>query len=137
MDLLLQVIITAVILPLLAWATAKAIACLDSKIDFIKNQNLQMSLRSANDELERAVNLSVTEVGEIFVKSLKKEGEWNDKEATKAVGMAIDRTKQIMSDAGTKVLEDAQVSIKASVLSLIETNVKEDKEGAAPVVEVK
>lgn len=130
MDLVLQIIITAVLLPLLAWATKKLIEYLDSKIELIKNQKLQAALKAANDELERAVSLSVTEVGEIFVKELKKDGDFNVKQAEKAAGMALDKTKQIMSEAGLKVLKDAEVSLEASVSALIETNVKDEKDCA-------
>lgn len=126
-DLMLQIIISAVILPLLAWGVSKFTQYLDSKILLNKNENLQKLLFNATDELERAVNLAVTEVGEVFVKEIKKDGVFGAKEARVASDMALEKTKAIMSDASMNVLTTAKVDIEAMVKALIEENVVVEK----------
>jgi hypothetical protein len=126
-DNIMQIIITSVVLPLLAWGVSKAIEYGNSKIKFVNNANIQNLLLSASDELERAVQLAVTEVGVTYVDALKLEGKLTKEQISTANDLALTKTKKIMSDSGIAVLEKAKVDIEAFVKALIEENLKFDK----------
>ena len=126
-DNIMQIIITSVVLPLLAWGVSKAIEYGNSKIKFVNNANIQNLLLSASDELERAVQLAVTEVGVTYVDALKIEGKLTKDQISTANDLALTKTKKIMSDAGIVVLEKAKVDIEAYVKALIEETLKFDK----------
>lgn len=126
-DSVFEIVITVVVLPLLAWGVKKLMQWADSKIALNQDERLRKALLAASAELESAVNLAVTEVGEIFVKELKKEGNFNSENAKTAASMAVSKTKEIMSEAGLQVLEDAKVNVKAYIDAVIEENVALNK----------
>jgi len=127
-DMILQYVITAILLPLTAWGIKKLMDLIDAKIATIKNVRLRDALIDANDELERAVSLAVTDVGETFVKALKIEGKLTQEQAAEAAELALEKTIEIMSKGGLNVLGIAQVNIDQAIATLIEANVVVNKE---------
>ena len=123
LDTILSYVITGVVLPLLGYAIFKFRTFIEAKIDAINNEDFRRGLSEANEELERAVELAVTDVAETFVKALKAEGKFGKKEAQEAVKLATAKTKEIVSDMGLAMFEIAKINIDSSIKSLIETNV--------------
>ena len=126
-DLILEMVITAVVLPLLGWAVKALTSFLNSKIALVYNEILQNTLADATDELDNAVSLAVAEVGATFVKEIKKDGVFSKEDATKAYEMAVTRTMEIMSESGMQALANAKINISAYIKSLIESNVEANK----------
>ena len=120
-------VISSVAIGLAIYGIKKFGAFIDVQIKKIKNADLRNALLSASDELENAVSLAVTEVGEIYVKGLKAEGKFTEIEAKEAANKAIQRTKEIMSASGTTILMDAQVDVDAYIKAKLENLVKENK----------
>lgn len=127
-DEIITIVITSVVLPLLAWGIKKFTSYLDSKIDLVKNENAHRLLNSALGEMERAVELSVAEIGSTFVDGLKKEGKFTKEEAIKASEMAIEKTKGIMTNAGIEIIKDAKIDFETYIKALIEENLIYNKE---------
>lgn len=126
-DEILTIVITSVVLPLLAWGIKKFTSYLDSKIKFVENEKAQRMLESALLEMERAVELSVNEIGSTFVDGLKKDGKFTKDEAIKASELAISKTKEIMTNAGIEVIEKAKIDFASYAKALIEENLKYSK----------
>jgi hypothetical protein len=133
-DLIFQIIITSVLVPLLGWGVKLLTSYMNEKIATMEDQRLAKALSNATDELERAANLAVTQVQETFVSALKKEGKFTSKEAEIAASKALSETRKIMSDSGMKIITDAAVDVESYIKSLIEENVGINK---PEVVEVK
>ena len=124
---ILTLLITAVVVPLLTWGVKTLIALLDAKIALIKDRTIAEALNSAKYELEKAVELAVSETQETFVKAIKAEGKFDSKTAQEAFNKSFDRTKQIMSNAGMEVIETATGALNAMITAQIEKTVAEAK----------
>lgn len=124
---ILTLLITAVIVPLLTWGVKTLVALLDAKIALIKDRTIAEALSTAKYELEKAVELAVSETQETFVKSIKAEGKFDAKAAQDAFNRSFDRTKEIMSNAGMNVIETATGALNAMITAQIEKAVAEIK----------
>ena len=122
-DLIFQIIITSVVVPLLVYGVSLFKGYINERIATMKDQRLAKALLSATAELERAAMLAVNEVEETFVKALKAKGKFTAEDAKIAASKALTQTKKIMSDSGMKIITDAAVDIEAYIKSLIEENV--------------
>jgi CHASE1-domain containing sensor protein len=126
-DNILAIIVTTVIVPLLTWGVTVLISLANTKIAQVKSATVRAALESAKDELYCAVQIAVTETQETFVKALKAEGKFDAEAARTAFNMSFARTKEIMSNAGIQILQDATDAANKLITAQIEAVLKDVK----------
>jgi hypothetical protein len=119
-DELLTSAIKFIVIPLMIWAGAKITQLLDAWIGSIKDARFSKALSEARVELSNAVKDSVTFVYETFIKALALEGPLTKEQGETAFKLAAERVEAIMSAAGWKVLEKAEVVINDLIQTQIE-----------------
>jgi len=117
---ILMLIITTVLVPLLSWGVSVLIKLADAKIAQIKNETVRNAFTDARKELSAAVEAAVYETQQVFVDAIKKDGKFDKDAAQKAFNMSFDRTKEIMSNAGMAIIEDATGALNKLITAEIE-----------------
>jgi hypothetical protein len=108
-----QLIITAVITPLVGFAVAKLIEFIDSKI---KAEKADKYLSAAED----AIMTAVRKIMQIYVDTLKKNGKWTEETAAEAFKLAKAEALKIMSGAVQAALPDIVGDLDAWLSAKIE-----------------
>jgi hypothetical protein len=121
-DQIYTLVITLIIVPLVTWIITKAVALLDAKIAFIKSEKLQMAVKNAKSEVEKAVYLAVSEVQQTFVEALKADGNFTSQDAKIAFYKSMERAKEIVSATAMAVLVQATIDINSLITAEIEAN---------------
>lgn len=123
-DQIIQLFITLVIVPLLTWGVSTLIKLLNAKIAQIKNETIRKALTDAQEELANSVLLAVTFTQETFVNKLAEPGALTKEQAKAAFDIAFAKTKEIMSNAGMEVLENATGALNELIQAQIENTLK-------------
>jgi hypothetical protein len=110
---LIEILINALLLPLIAWGLSKLTSYLDSQTT---NATFERYVKMAED----AVTTAVQETMQTFVLTVKKEGTWTEATAKLALKSATDRAKQIMGSTVLTFLPVVVGDVEAWITSKIE-----------------
>lgn len=127
-DQIYVLILTGIVTPLIAWGVSKLSAYLDEKLEIMKNEKFQKLLKEAKNELENAVYKAIIETQETYVKALKADGAFTKEDAELALKKSLDRTKEIMSESGLTILQNATGSLDEVIINAIEVQLPTIKE---------
>lgn len=124
-DQIYVLVITGILVPLIGWGVAKLSAYLDQKLEMIKNEKFQTLLKGAKSELEDAVYKAVLETQTTYVEALKADGNFTEEDAKLALKKSLERVKQIMSESGLAVLQQATGQLDEIIINAIEVKLPE------------
>lgn len=133
-DWALQLLITGIIIPTLAFIGYQLRKIINAKIDAwleasdIKNkEEIRAALTDAQDKLSSAVYDAVTETQATFVAGLKKSGNFTSAMACEAFNKSFERTKQIMSNAAMEIIQKQTGNLDTLIQTKIEVLLPEIK----------
>lgn len=121
---IIEVVITSIIVPLLAWGV-KAL------VDWLKSKTDNATLEKYIDFASNAVELAVKQTTQTYVDSLKKQGAFNEAAQKEAFNKTLDTAKALLSEKAVEAINTVYGDVNEWLTSKIESTVAETKGAAA------
>ena len=117
---IIEVVLTSVVVPLLAWGVGSLVNWLKTKTE---NATIEKYLTFAGE----AVTLAVKETTQTYVDALKKEGKFDKDAQVEAFNRTFDKAVSLLSVEAVEVVEMVYGDVNAWLTSKIESAVAENK----------
>lgn len=124
---LIEVLIQALVVPILPLLSAYIIALLKKQIAKIEAETKSKELRDYIDIVENTIETSVKSVMQTYVEQLKKDGAFTKEAQEEAFNIAKEKVIATLTDNGTRLLEEAYGDYEAWINDKIEQLVNESK----------
>ena len=122
-EMILIAVISAILLPLLAWGMTYLTAYLREKASYIEDEAVRLMVLKAVDIVEQAVLY----VMQTYVDGLKKAGKFDKAAQEEAFQMAKERAVSLINDEAKNVIEENYGDFDTWIETRIEEKVHENK----------
>lgn len=121
---IIEVVITSIIVPLLAWGV-KAL------VDWLKSKTENATLEKYIDFASNAVELAVKQTTQTYVDSLKKQGAFNEAAQKEAFNKTLATAKTLLTEKAQEAITTVYGDVNEWLSSKIESTVATTKGTAA------